>query len=107
MPQPQRRVRADRLSYVDSAFGVFENLLNAGLIILEQPLIGGLEAHDKNRLRVRRAQQAPSLGKEHADPVDIDGFVGSLEMLSDARDDVELDLVGAIDANLGSRDRLG
>ena len=53
----------------------FQHLLHFGLILLQQMLVGGFEAHHQHRLRVGSAQQAPAFGKKHAHAVDVHGLV--------------------------------
>src|SRR6202023_1645047 len=53
--------------------GAFEDLLDLGLVLLEQVLVCGFEAHDQHRLRVGGAQQTPAILKDDTDPVDVDG----------------------------------
>ena len=62
-------------SYIDSALGFFEDLFYFGLILLQQMLVGGFEAHHQDRLRVGGAQQSPAFRKDHADAVDVHGLV--------------------------------
>src|SRR5688500_3224542 len=66
----------------------------------------GLETQDEHRLRVGCADEAPPSAEEHTNPVDVDDVVRRPEMGHRALDDAELDLVGAIDANLRGRDEL-
>src|SRR5205823_11988708 len=62
------------------------------------------EANEERRLRVRSAHQAPAVIEEDARAVDVDDlFLAelSLKLRTHLGDDVELDLVGAVDADLG------
>ena len=92
-----------------SPFGArrFQHLFHFRLVSLQERFIGGLEAHNKHRLRVGSPQQSPAFRKNDADAVDIDGRVCLLEVLRYPRHQFELDFVGTIDANFGRGYHLG
>src|SRR5260221_2637685 len=62
-----------------------------------------LVAGHENRLRVRRADQPPSIAEQDADSVHVDHVIAGSEVLHGAVHELELALVTAFDANLGSR----
>src|SRR6476661_2478867 len=66
-----------------------------------------LVARDDDRLRVRGANQSPAIAEQHTDAVDVDDVVARAEILHGALDEIELDLLGNVDAELGRRNKVG
>src|SRR5688500_10311030 len=65
-----------------------------------------LEAEHEDGLRVRCPDQSPGVAEEHAHTVDVDDVVRRAKMGNGTVDDAELDLLGAVNADLRSRDEL-
>src|SRR5688500_1312985 len=97
MASRRRAVMSDRYALI--AEPLFHLLADR----VELALRAGLESHDEDRLRVRGANEAPSVAVQHAHAVDIDYFVNRSEVLSSLLDDSELDVVGTVDTNLRCR----
>src|SRR6266849_648741 len=71
--------------------------------LAERLFVVRLEPHHERRLRVGRAHEPPSAGEIDARAIDIDRLVMRPEIFGGLAHDLELVVVGTIDANFGRR----